>query len=102
MKIPKTVKRLCPFCKKHTSHKVMQSKKSMPRSLSRGLKYRAKDRGLAKGKGNLGRYSKPAISKFKLTGSKQSKKADIRYECAECKKKHVKNKTKRAKRVEFK
>lgn len=52
--------------------------------------------------GNLGRYSKPAISKFKMTGKKLSKKTDFRLECKDCKKSHVARKSFRAKKVEFK
>jgi len=102
MKIPKMKKRYCPFCKKHTEHKVTQSKKRAPSSLSHGSKYRARGRGKARGHGNLGRYSKPAITKFKRAGKKSSKKTDLRYECKECKKSHAQRKGIRAKRVEFK
>ena len=101
MKKPKTLKRLCPYCKTHAEHKVTQTKRKTASSLSRGSKHRAKRRGLAKGHGNLGRYSKPAVSKFKRTGAKVSKKTDFRYECTKCKKKHVQKKGKRAKRVEL-
>ena len=101
MKIPKLRKTYCPKCKKHTEHKVSQTKKKQASSLTYGSKVRAKRRGKARGKGNLGRYSKPAITKFKLTGAKQSKKTDLRYECKECKKIHLQKKGKRAKRVEL-
>jgi len=101
MKIPKLTKRLCPYCKKHTEHKVSTTKKKSARSLSYGSKIRAKRRGLARGFGNKGRYSKPAVTQFKLTGAKQSKKTDLRYECKECKKIHIQNKGFRAKRIEF-
>ncbi|MCB9362290.1 50S ribosomal protein L44e [Candidatus Woesearchaeota archaeon] len=101
MKIPKLMNRYCPKCKKHTEHKVEQAKKRTASSLSYGSKYRARDRGSARGTGNLGRYSKPAISKFKMTGAKVSKKTDLRYVCKECKKTHMQNKGIRAKRVEF-
>lgn len=101
MKIPKLVKRLCPYCKKHTEHKCAQNKKRNARTLTYGSKYRARDRGAARGTGNMGRYSKPAITKFKQTGSKISKKTDLRYECTVCKKKHMQNKGIRAKKVEF-
>jgi len=101
MKLPKTTKRLCPYCKKHTEHKTTQTKRKKASSLSLGSKYRAKKRGLARGTGNLGRYSKPAITKFKLTGKKQSKKTDLRYECSVCKKTHVQKTGIRAKRVEL-
>ena len=102
MKIPKTRKRYCPKCKKHTEHKVAQNKKGKPGSLTYGSKVRAKLRGQARGKGSKGRYSKPAISKFKMTGKKTSKKLDLRYTCSECKKTHVQNKGIRARKVEFK
>lgn len=101
MKIKKAVKRYCPYCKKHTGHKVAQNKKKNPGSLTYGSKVRAKLRGSARGHGNLGRYSKPAISKFKMTGKKTTKKTDLRYECKECKKTHMQSSGIRAKRVEF-
>ena len=49
----------------------------------------------------MGRYSKKAITKFKMTGKKGTKKTDLRYTCKECKKTMVQNKGMRAKRVEF-
>jgi large subunit ribosomal protein L44e len=101
MKIKKAIKRYCPYCKKHTEHKVSQNKKKNPSSLTYGSKIRARRRGKAKGYGNLGRYSKPAISKFKMTGKKQTKKTDLRYECTVCKKAHMQSSGIRAKRVEF-
>lgn len=101
MKLPKIVKRLCPYCKKHTEHKVSQTKKKTASSLTYGSKVRAKKRGKARGHGNLGRYSKPAVTKFKMTGKKVTKKTDLRYECKECKKMHMQRKGFRAKRLEF-
>ncbi len=101
MKKPKNVKRLCPYCKKHTEHKVSQTKKKNPSSLSYGSKVRAKLRGKARGTGNQGRYSKPPVGNFKRTGAKTSKKTDFRYECKECKKVHVQSHGIRAKRVEL-
>jgi large subunit ribosomal protein L44e len=101
MKLPKNIKRLCPYCRKHTEHKVAQAKKKNPSSLTYGSKYRAKKRGRARGAGNQGRYSKPAISKFKMTGKKATKKTDLRYNCSECKKSHVQSSGIRAKKVEF-
>ena len=102
MKLNKIRKRLCPYCKKHTEHTVAISKKGSPRSMTYGSKVRAKRRGQATGKGNLGRYSKPAISKFKMTGKKASKKTDLKYTCKQCKKTHLQKKGFRAKRIEFK
>ena len=102
MKLPKTVNRFCPYCKKHTQHKVTLNKKRNPRSMTYGSKLRARRRGQARGIGNMGRYSKPAISKFKMTGKKSSKKTDLRYECNECKKKHIQREGYRSKKIEFK
>ncbi|MEK6901195.1 MAG: 50S ribosomal protein L44e [Nanoarchaeota archaeon] len=101
MKIPKTVKRFCKHCKKHTEQKITQNKKKAPSSLSRGSKYRARLRGVARGIGNLGRYSKPAVTKFKRTGAKGTKKTDLRYTCTVCKKMSTQRKGIRSKKVEF-
>ncbi len=102
MKVPKLKKRHCPYCKKHTEHKVTSAKRRTPGS-SRPLAKSAKCRtGFGKGCGNLGKYgSKPAIGSFKMTGKKTTKKTDFRYECKECKKSHSQNKGFRAKRIEF-
>ena len=102
MKLPKTKKRLCRSCKKHTGHKVAQNKKRTASPLSFGSKYRARKRGQARGIGSLGRYSKPAVTKFKRTGAKNTKKTDLRYSCTVCKKISVQKTGIRAKRVEFK
>lgn len=101
LKKPKTIKRLCPYCKKHTEHKVTQNKKRSASSMTYGSKYRAKKRGSARGMGNRGRYSKPAITKFKMTGKKATKKTDFRYQCSVCKKSHMQKSGIRAKKVEF-
>ncbi len=101
MKIPKTVKRLCKTCKKHTEHKVAANKKKTASSLSHGSKIRARLRGRARGNGNLGRYSKPAVTQFKRTGAKNTKKTDLRYTCGVCKKTSCQAKGMRLKKVEF-
>ncbi|MFH1211521.1 MAG: hypothetical protein V1659_01175 [Candidatus Woesearchaeota archaeon] len=102
MKKPKETKRHCPYCKKHTVHKITQAKKKTPGAthpLSKGSKKR---RGFGEGHGNLGsRGSKPALSKWKMTGKKLSKKTDFRFECKECKKSHIQKEGKRAKKVEI-
>ena len=101
MKIPKTMKRYCKYCRKHTEQKVSQNKKRNARSLSKGSKVRARLRGAARGTGNLGRYSKPAVTKFKRTGAKQTKKTDLRYTCSVCKKATTQPEGIRAKKVEL-
>ena len=102
MKLPKITNRFCPYCKKHTQHKILTNKKKNPRSMTYGSKLRARKRGSARGIGNMGRYSKPAITKFKMTGKKTSKKVDLRYECGICKKQHMKKKGFRSRKIEFK
>ena len=103
MKIPKLKKRYCPYCKKHTEHKVAQAKRRSPNSANPGgisAKFRT---GFGKGYGNLGRYgSRPAIKDFKMTGKKASKHLDLRYTCSVCKKTTVPRNAFRAKRVELK
>ena len=101
MKLPKTKRTYCPSCRKHTECKVFQVKKGQPSALTYGSKKRARKRGRARGAGNLGRYSKPAVSKFKMTGKKQTKKTDLKFQCAECKKYHLQRKGFRAKRIEI-
>lgn len=101
MKKPKLVMRYSPFLKKHTQHKVLIVKKKQASSLSYGSKRRARKRGLARGAGNHGRYSKPAVTKFKLTGAKTTKKFDIIYECMESKKCYTQSKGIRSKRLEL-
>ena len=101
MKIPKVLKRLCKFCKKHTEQKVRQNKKKTARSMSKGSKYRAKGRGVARGIGSMGRYSKPAATKWKRSGAKNTKKTDLRYTCQECKKSTCQPTGIRAKKIEL-
>jgi len=105
MKIPKTTKRHCPYCKKHTEHKISVAKKRTPSSahpMSYGSKKRMKKRGEGVGMGNVGKISKGALGGWKRYGKKTSKKTDFRYTCSECKKSHTQKKGIRAKRVEFK
>ena len=87
MKIPKKQKKYCKYCKKYTAQEVALAKKRERGALKRGSISRAKKRGRGTSFGNVGRWgSKPAISKYKRTGAKISKKLDLRYKCAECNK----------------
>jgi len=101
MKLPKVKNTYCPHCRKHQEHKTFQAKKGQASTLSYGSKVRARKRGKARGFGNLGRYSKPAVTKFKMTGKKQTKKTDLKYQCSECKKFHLQRQGIRAKKVEL-
>jgi len=101
MKIPKKINTYCPKCKKHTSHKVTQVKGKDRGSLKKGSIQRAKKRGRGTGYGNKGKWgSKPAISKWKMTGAKSSKKINLILTCNECKKKQIRS-GKRAKKMEL-
>ena len=97
MKIPKRVKRYCPYCKKQTIQKVKLVGTGFQRgTLTRGSKYRAMLRGLGRGIGNLGKWgSKPAQSKFKRK-TKTTKKTNIMYTCTECGKSRYQKKGQRA------
>ena len=104
MKLPKLVKRYCPHCKKHTEHSVRnQSFKGLNKkhTQSRGSQTRVKKRGLRRGFGNLGKFSRGALGSWKRYGKKSSKKTDLRYTCKECNKTHVQKQGFRAKRIEF-
>jgi len=101
MKMPKNIKKYCPKCNKHTLHKVYIVKRKAPSAFRYGSKTRARMRGRARGKGNLGRYSKPAVTKWKMTGKKQTKKTDLRYQCSVCNKSQTQRKGMRIKKMEF-
>lgn len=104
MKSPKSTRRYCKFCKKHEEHKIATAKRKTANTahpMSYGSKKRAKKRGTATGIGSLGRYSKPPLNKFKMTGKKQTKKTDLRYTCNVCKKTSVQASGIRVKKIEF-
>tara|TARA_Y100000310_G_C20628406_1_gene787214 strand:+ start:283 stop:642 length:360 start_codon:yes stop_codon:yes gene_type:complete len=86
MKLPKKTKRYCPYCKKQTEQKItlLSTGQNRP-ATKRGSKQRARKRGEARGKGNLGRWSKPATSKFKRKTKSTTKKVFM-YTCSVCKK----------------
>lgn len=88
MKIPKSKITYCRKCKKHTEHKVTEHKTTGKRgSLKHGSIARAHKRGLGIGYGNLGKWgSKPAMSKFKRTGVKSTKRISLKLTCKDCKK----------------
>lgn len=99
MKIPKTTKRYCPYCKAQTEQKVKVVGTGNKRgTLTRGSKSRAILRGLNRGIGNKGRYSKPAVSKFKRK-TKTTKKTNIMYTCKVCGKSKYQKKGQRAGKV---
>ncbi len=104
MKIPKIIKRYCPYCKKHTAHKIVNQKnKGLNKAHTQSFysTTRLRKRGSRRGHGNLGRYSKKAIGQWKRTGAKSSKKTDFRYTCETCKKTHMQRAGTRSKKIEY-
>ena len=102
MKKPKTIRRYCPKLKKHTEHTVKQVRnkgRSAAHPMSRGSTSRIRARGLRRGTGNLGRYSKPTSPK--MSGKKKSKRIAFIFTCTESGFAHQSNSGKRAKKVEF-
>ncbi len=101
MKVPKTIKRYCKYCKKKTEHKVSILKTGGKRgSLKKGSIKRGQKRGLGRGYGNKGRWgSKPA--KPKRVGVKTSKKPNIMFTCKECEKSIITTLAGRLKKFEF-
>ena len=89
MRFPKTIKRYCPTCKKHTEQTVGTAKqraRSSTHPLSRGSSSRAKARGLKAGYGNRGKWgSKPAVKNWKRK-VKVTKRISVMYTCKVCKK----------------
>ena len=101
MKLPKTTKRYCPYCKKQTEQKVVLVGTGAKRgALKKGSKERAARRGRSRGLGNLGKWSKKAISKWKRK-TKSSKKTNIMYTCTICKKSKYQKKGKRTNKVQL-
>lgn len=100
MKIPKTTKRFCPYCKKKTEQKIKVVGTGFKRgTLTRGSIARAKKRGLGRGIGNKGKWgSRPPLSKHKRK-SKTTKKTNIMYTCNACGKSKYQKKGKRAGKV---
>ena len=87
MKIPKITNKYCPKCRKHTEHIVSLAKKRERSSMKKYALGRLKKRSAGKvGYGNKGRYSRKALSHFKMTGAKTSKKVDLRFKCKTCNK----------------
>ncbi len=100
MKLPKQIKRYCKKCKKHTLHKLSAVKGKERGSLKKGSIARAKKRGRGQGYGNKGKWgSKPAISQFKMTGAKTSKKTNLKFTCDICKKSSLQRKGIRMKKM---
>jgi len=106
MKIPKAQKRYCSKCKLHTDHKVAIAKRkglNATHHQTRGSRRRQqlRHRGVGIGMGNRGTFSRKAITKFKMTGKKLTKKTDFRYACGTCNRIAVQSSGMRLKKVEM-
>jgi large subunit ribosomal protein L44e len=103
MKLPKTTKRHCPYCRKHTLHSIAvakQKSRSSMRPLSRGSTSRAKSRGLRTGTGSHGKWgSKPPVQKWKRK-TKVTRRMTLEYKCKGCGKIHQIKKAIRSGRIE--
>ena len=84
MKMPKTLNRYCPYCKKKTEQKVKEPSKGKPSSLKRGSKVRMRLRGIWRGIGNQGKYSR--LKNQQKNKRKTTKKTNILYTCTVCNK----------------
>ena len=82
MKKPKKVKRYCPYCRKNTEQKVKEPSKGKASSMKRGGKARIRLRGLWRGIGNQGRYSR--LKNQQKNKRKTTKKTNILYTCSVC------------------
>ncbi len=97
MKLPKVVRRYCPYCKKHTEHKLIIVKKRKSSPLKKGERYRREK--IRHGYGGFPYSIQRKRGRYKV---KLSKKIDLRFECTVCKKQHVWRQGLRARKVEIK
>ena len=96
MKKPKIVKRYCPYCKKHTEHKVTDVKTRGKRGTLKAGQRRHERRGGIKGYGG---YPQPKMEKGKRYGAKTTKKTNLKYTCTVCKKSHIQRSGVRTKKL---
>jgi large subunit ribosomal protein L44e len=97
MKMPKKLNRYCPRCRKQTEQKVKEQSKGKASTLKRGSKQRAMLRGLNRGIGNKGRYSR--LKNQAKMKRKTTKKTAIVYTCTVCKKGKDQKKGKRTSKL---
>src|SRR5689334_5949855 len=84
MKMPRKVNRYCPYCNKQTEQKDKEQSKGKASTLKRGAKQRAQLRGLNRGIGNKGRFSR--LKNQAKAKRKTTKKTTILYTCTVCNK----------------
>jgi large subunit ribosomal protein L44e len=92
MIIPKTQNRYCPFCRKHTAHTVEEAKRKTRRQDTKSQR-----RFLRK----LAGYG--SFPKENPKGrEKPTRKADFRYKCTVCNRRHTVGEGFRTKKIELK
>ena len=103
MKLPKETTRYCPHCKKHTTQVIATAKqksRSAAHPLSRGSTVRQQMRGLRRGYGNQGKYSKKGAKDWKRK-TKITKRITLLYKCKICGKMKGIRKAIRSSRIEI-
>lgn len=95
MKIPKTQRKYCPKCDKHTEHKVKKESVGPRLNPSEQSKGQRRSSRREKGYGNSGKSSK------QIGGEKPTRRVDLRYECQECGREQIIGKGFRVKRLEI-
>ncbi|MEL9914743.1 MAG: 50S ribosomal protein L44e [Thermoplasmatales archaeon] len=76
MKLPRKVKRYCPFCKRHTLQEIERVKKKKASELRKG------QRRFRRVTSGYGGFPRPVYE----GREKPTKRINIRYRCLECKK----------------
>jgi len=102
MKLPKKIKRYCPYCNTHTEQKVdIVSTGHKRGTLKRGSLTRAKKRHAMPGMGNKGKWgSKPAVKSWNRKTKTTTRKTII-YTCQKCKKSTQSKKSRRVSKILF-
>ncbi|MGC8581252.1 MAG: 50S ribosomal protein L44e [Thermoplasmata archaeon] len=90
MKIPKTIKAYCPYCKKHTEQEVDRVKKRKASELKWG------QRRFRRATSGYGGFPRPQPK----GREKPTKRANLKYKCTECNKSYQRPSF-RAKKVEI-
>ena len=97
MKIPKRVRRYCPFCGKHTEHKVDTASKGKRSPFKKGERYRRWK--IEHGYRGFPYSIQKSSGRYKV---KLTKKLDIRFKCLSCGKMTCWRRGLRLKKFEFK
>ena len=99
MKVPKEIKRHCPYCKKHTIH-VVERVKTAGRRKGSALKAGERRRRPKLNKG-YGGSPYPKMEHGRKYGAKSSQKIMLGYKCKECGKTHQSKNPQRGKKFEI-